>query len=104
MLCLNHGYPGVPIPVSFLTPGTSGSKVPLYPWVPVVTTRGFLTSRVTTCWVLVRTSDFLEVPLPTGKNPCLSLSVAINVFICYLHQSIFCPTCFTWVPAGNTHG
>src|SRR6201996_9621809 len=58
------------------TPGTSGSKVPSYPWVPVVTTRGFLTSRVTTRWVLVRTSDFPEVPLPAGKNPCLSLRMA----------------------------
>src|ERR1700761_4661214 len=55
------------------TPGTSSSKVPSYPWVPVVTTRGFLTSRATTRWVLVRTSDFPEVPLPAGKNPCLSL-------------------------------
>src|SRR6201996_6274108 len=49
------------------TPGTSGSKVPSYLWVPVVTTR----------WLLVRTLDFPEVPLPAGKNPCLSLCTAI---------------------------
>src|ERR1700760_788685 len=83
MLCLNHGYPGVPIPVSFLTPGTSGSKVPSYPWVPVVTTHGFLTSRVTTCWVLVRTLDFPEVPLPAGKNPCLSLNHRYKIAVYY---------------------
>src|ERR1700761_1397877 len=67
-------YPRVPVlPKVEGTPGTSGSKVLSYPWVPVVTTRGFLTSRVTTCWVLVRTPDFPEVLLPAGKNPCLSL-------------------------------
>src|SRR6201996_6863444 len=71
-------YPWVPVlPKVEGTPSTSGSKVPLYLWVPVVTTRGFLTSWVTTCWVLVRTSDFPEVPLPAGKNPCLSLFILI---------------------------
>ena len=43
----------------------------------MVTTRGFLTSQVTTHWVLVTTSDFPEVPLPAGKNPCLSLFILI---------------------------
>src|SRR6201996_2424928 len=52
-----------------------------YPWVPVVTTCGFLTSWVTTRWVLVRTSDFLEVPLPAGKNLCLSLSIQTRILM-----------------------
>src|SRR6201996_3959293 len=67
-------YPRVPVlPKVEGTPSTSSLKVPSYPWVPMVTTHGFLTSQVTTRWVLVRTSDFPEVPLPAGKNPCLSL-------------------------------
>ena len=60
-------YPWVPVlPRVEGTPGTSGFKVPLYLWVPVVTTHGFLTPEVRTPEVVVWTSDFPEVPKTWG--------------------------------------
>ena len=46
-----------------------------YLWYLQVNTCGNTTSKVDTCWVVVRTLDFSQVPEPAGKNLWLSLAV-----------------------------